>query len=189
MCVPSVIEAAGIRHMSSHRFHHRSGKMYCLQRERLLRRRPWSLSVYDFGLQLERLLDTGADRDRVAYFSLVDEIVASHDPLALFSSSERQSGVRLIEAVYYVHRCQASAGDDEADQSLAPLCYSRWVAWRNYGAAVGPRARVLGDQRRVGDFIDSSRLDVCRFLRAGWQPKLTNHDEELACLVRRWSPR
>lgn len=132
--------------------------------------------------QLQRLL-RGAPRDRKVYQSLVDDVVGSMNPLQLFQVSQQRLGIYFIEALYRTHREQAEGGDESILLSLAPLGYSRWVAWRRFGDAVRDRS-VLFD-RRVDTYIARSRETVGDHLRDGWRPVILPDDPEFRALLGR----
>lgn len=130
--------------------------------------------------QLRRLL-AGADRDRLVYDGIVADVVGSANPLDLFKRSQLRRGVYLIEALYRTLTEQAEHGDELALPSLAPLGYSRWVAWRRFGDAVRSRSVSFGSS--VGQFISLSRHDVVHHVHAGWRPAVIPPDPELIELL------
>lgn len=126
--------------------------------------------------QLQRLLRPGRAGDRRTYDSLVSDVVTSRNPLDLFEGRRKRCGVFFIEALYRTHAQQAQWGDTEAMSLLAPLCYSRWLAWRRFRDAL--RSGSIRYGRNVDEYIRRSREDVIAHLRAGWQPTVAPGDEE-----------
>lgn len=131
-------------------------------------------------LQLLRLLG-GAQKERRIYDSLVDDVVGAGNPLELFQRSQQRSGIYFIEALYRAHRHQVEHGDELMQPSLAPLGYSRWVAWRRFGDAV--RAGSVQFSQRVDLYIDRSKDTVSDHLRDGWRPEVVPDDPELHVLL------
>jgi hypothetical protein len=133
--------------------------------------------------QLRRLLRSDQD-GRQAYDSMVNDIVGSTDPLMLFHQSGPRPGVYFVEALYKAHT-ELATGDMAARPSLAPLGYSRWLAWRLFGEAV--KNRDVAFDCRVTDFEAASRDDVIGHLGAGWRPPSKHGDPELDTLILRYS--
>ncbi len=127
--------------------------------------------------QLRRLLRPGTAGDRLVYDSLVADVLRSDNPLDLFRTSQKRSGVFLIEALYRTHREQAESGDERVVSSLPALGYSRWVAWRRFREAI--RSGAVGYGRGLEDYVQSSRADVIGHVRAGWRPDGGRDDKEL----------
>lgn len=136
--------------------------------------------------QLRRLL-SGAPRERKVYEGFIDEVVATANPLDLFGSSQQRPGMYFIEALYRTQVEQAELaewadpGDRVGRSYLAPLCYSRWVAWRRFGDAVRDRSVSFGGG--VADYILRSRRDVISHVRSGWVPSVVAGDPELLELL------
>lgn len=130
--------------------------------------------------QLLRLVQ-GAARERRIYYSMIDDVVGAGNPLELFELSQQRSGMYFIEALYRAHSQQIESGDELMQPSLAPLGYSRWVAWRRFGDAV--RSGSVQFSHRVDLYIDRSRDAVCDHVRGGWRPDVMPNDPELAALL------
>lgn len=133
--------------------------------------------------QLRRLL-YGRLTERRVYDSMVSDVVGSPDPLAVFHQSEPRPVVYFVEALYLAH-AELAADDLVARPYLAPLGYSRWLAWRRFGDAIRSR-RVLFDPR-VAEFEACSRSSVIGHLGDGWRPQPGYNDSELDQLIVRYS--
>ncbi len=132
--------------------------------------------------QLLRLL-RGAPRERNIYYSMVDDVVGANNPLELFKRSEQRSGMCFIESLYRAHSQQVDSGDELMQPSLAPLGYSRWVAWRRFANAVRDGSVQFSDS--VDLYIVRSRDAVNDHLREGWRPEVVPDDPELHALLNR----
>ncbi|MGI9597061.1 MAG: hypothetical protein ACR2QK_12930 [Acidimicrobiales bacterium] len=127
--------------------------------------------------QLWRLLSGDAPARHV-YYTFIDEIVGSDNPLDLFEGRRKRPGMYFIEALYLTH---AEYGDEIARPSLAPLGYSRWVAWRRLRDVI--KSGSVSFPGRLDEFIARSRGDVIRHVRSGWKPAVLPRDPELMELL------
>lgn len=130
--------------------------------------------------QLQRLL-RGQTRDQLVYYSLIDDVVGSDNPLELFEGSKRRPGMYLIEALYRTHAELVDDGEQLGEPALAPLGYARWVAWRRFADDV--RSGSVSFPRGLGEFIGRSKRDVESHLNAGWVPAVVPRDPELIELL------
>ncbi len=132
--------------------------------------------------QLRRLLRPGRAGDRRVYDSLVADVLRHDNPLDLFRTSQKRSGIFFIEALYLTHVEQAESGDERVYSSLPELGYSRWVAWRRFQEAV--RSGSVGYGRGLDRYLQCSRNDVAGHVRDGWRPNDGRDDDELDALLR-----
>ncbi len=160
-----------------------SGPRHPGQREVQVRCRAHGLTQDHFIPQLQRLLSTGAARDRRVYYSLIDDVVGTAKPLDLFDRTKQRPGVYLIEALYLTEAERVHGCEIDPQPLLAPLGYSRWVAWRQFREAL--RTGSIGYGRGVAGYVDRARQEVVQHLVAGWRPAARPGDRELADLIAR----